>query len=111
MFKATIPLLHVTSAAAAEQFYCGQLGFRLEFSNGGYMGIARDHVRLHLSSLSGDGIAGNAVSIVVDNVDALHAELVAKGITIAVGPVDQTWGSREMYVRDPDGNSLRFREG
>jgi hypothetical protein len=22
--------------------------------------------------------------------------------------VDQTWGTREMYVRDPDRNSLRF---
>jgi len=39
----------------------------------------------------------------------LHAELVAKGVVIAVGPVDQTWGTREMYVRDADGNCLRFQ--
>jgi hypothetical protein len=24
------------------------------------------------------------------------------------GPVDQTWGTREFYVDDPDGNTLRF---
>jgi catechol 2,3-dioxygenase-like lactoylglutathione lyase family enzyme len=41
-------------------------------------------------------------------VDALHAELVARGVVIDTGPVDQTWGNREMYVKDPDGNSLRF---
>jgi catechol 2,3-dioxygenase-like lactoylglutathione lyase family enzyme len=109
MLKATIPLLHVSSTAAAEQFYCRKLGFRLEFSHQGYMGISRDGILLHLSSLSGDGVAGNAVNIVVDDVDALHAELVAKGVPIAVGPVDQTWGTREMYVKDADGNSLRFR--
>jgi len=25
-------------------------------------------------------------------------------------PVDQTWGTREFYVTDPDGNTLRFRQ-
>ena len=43
-----------------------------------------------------------------EDVDALHAELVAKDVRIDMGPVDQTWGSREMYVKDPDGNCLRF---
>lgn len=111
MFKTTIPLLHVTNAAEAERFYCEKLGFHVEFSHNGYVGLTRDHVVLHLSSLSGDGVAGHAVNIVVDDVDALHAELVAKGVAIAVGPVDQTWGTREMYVKDADGNSLRFRRG
>jgi uncharacterized protein YndB with AHSA1/START domain/catechol 2,3-dioxygenase-like lactoylglutathione lyase family enzyme len=109
MLRATIPVLHVSSTTAAEQFYCGKLGFRLEFNHQGYMGISRDGVLLHLSSLPGDGVAGNAVNVVVDDVDALHAELVAKGVTIAVGPVDQTWGTREMYVKDADGNSVRFQ--
>ena len=63
---------------------------------------------LHVTSMSGDGVAGNAVNIVVDDVDALHAEFVAHGVPIAVAPVDQTWGTREMYVRDADQNSLRF---
>jgi uncharacterized glyoxalase superfamily protein PhnB len=44
----------------------------------------------------------------VDAVDALHAEFTARSIPIAVEPTDQTWGAREMYVRDPDGNCLRF---
>ena len=26
------------------------------------------------------------------------------------GPIDQTWGSREFYVEDPDGNTLRFTQ-
>ena len=74
------------------------------------MGISRDGIWLHLSSFSGDGVAGGVVNLLVDDVDALHAEFVAKGVPIAVEPVDQTWGTREMYVKDADGNSLRFQQ-
>ena len=27
------------------------------------------------------------------------------------GPIDQSWGTREFYVDDPDGNTLRFTQG
>ena len=63
---------------------------------------------MHVSSFSGDGVSGSVVNLLVDNVDALHTEFVAKGVPIAVEPVDQTWGTREMYVRDPDNNCIRF---
>jgi hypothetical protein len=26
------------------------------------------------------------------------------------GPIDQTWGTREFYVDDPDGNTIRFTQ-
>jgi catechol 2,3-dioxygenase-like lactoylglutathione lyase family enzyme len=116
MLKLAIPLLHVSNAAAAESFFCNQLGFKREFahcagegdSDPCYVGLTRDGVWLHLSSFSGDGVSGGAVNLIVDDVDALHAELAAKGVGIDVGPVDQTWGTREMYVKDVDGNSVRF---
>jgi len=49
--------------------------------------------------------------LVVEDVDALHAELKTRGVTIDLEPTDQSWGNREMYVRDPDGNSIRFVHG
>src|SRR5215475_14491078 len=108
MFKSAIPVLHVSSAAAAEEFYCKQLGFRRQFAyrfdeakaDPCYMGLTRDGVWLHVSSFSGDGVAGGVVYLIVEDVDALHAELVAKGVAIDTGPIDQTWGNREMYVKD-----------
>ncbi|HVP54458.1 MAG TPA: VOC family protein [Candidatus Eisenbacteria bacterium] len=117
MIKAAIPLLHVSSAAAAQEFYCAGLGFKLEFAQRGdpalsdpcYMGLSRDGVWIHLSSFSGDGVAGGVVNFAVEDVDALHGEFVTKRVPIAVAPVDQTWGTREMYVKDVDGNSLRFQ--
>jgi catechol 2,3-dioxygenase-like lactoylglutathione lyase family enzyme len=94
---------------------CERLGFRQSFAYrpfGGadpcYMGLTRDNVNVHVSSFSGDGVAGGVVFLGVEDVDALHKELKAKGVVIDLEPTDQSWGNREMYVSDPDGNSLRF---
>ena len=116
MIKLAIPLVRVSDSAAAQDFYCNRLGFRREFAyrvddakpDPCFMGLTRDGVWLHVSSFSGDGVSGGVVGLIVEDVDALHAELVAKGVRIDTGPVDQTWGTREMYVKDADGNSIRF---
>lgn len=116
MIKFAVPVLHISDSSAAILFYCKKLGFRHEFSHRPedtkadpcYLGVTRDGVWLNLSSFSGDGVPGGVANLVVDDVDALHAEFVAKGVSIHVAPVDQTWGSREMYVKDADGNCLRF---
>lgn len=116
MFKKAIPVLHVSNSDAARKFYCEGLGFKQEFSyrfdeissDPCYMGITRDDAKLHLSSFRGDGVAGGVVFLLVEDVDALHAELVKKGVPVDLEPTDQTWGNREMYVKDPDSNSIRF---
>jgi uncharacterized glyoxalase superfamily protein PhnB len=116
MIKNAVPLLHVSSAAQAVEFYCKRLGFHLEFAHRPdgvdtdpcYMGVSRDDVWINLSSFSCDGVAGGVVNLFVDDVDALFAEFVVADVHIDVPPVDQTWGTREMYVKDADRNCLRF---
>jgi uncharacterized glyoxalase superfamily protein PhnB len=110
-----VPVLHISNSVAAEEFYCTRLGFQRQFvyrpattPDPCYMGLERDGVLLHLSSHSGDGVPGGVVYLVVDDVDALHEELIAKGVPIDTGPVDQAWGNREMYVKDANHNSIRF---
>ncbi len=115
-FTALIPLLHVSDSAAAEDFYCRRLGFQRHLAyrpdpalaDPCYLGLARDGLRLDLSSFSGDGVPGGVVGITVSDVDALYAEFTAQQVSVALPPTDQTWGQREMYVKDADGNSLRF---
>ncbi|MEP6471754.1 MAG: VOC family protein [Acidobacteriota bacterium] len=116
MIKLAIPLLHVSDSAQAEEFYCSRLGFHRQFAfrlddsraDPCYLGLSRDGVSLHLSSFAGDGVPGGVATFIVDDVDAIHSELAAKDVPIALAPTDQTWGNREMYVRDSDGNMLRF---
>jgi catechol 2,3-dioxygenase-like lactoylglutathione lyase family enzyme len=119
MFRRAIPVLHVSSSALAERFYCDGLGFRQRFAyrpdeprvDPCYMGLERDAVVLHVSSFPGDGVSGGVANFIVGDVDALHEELRSRGVPIDLEPVDQSWGNREMYVMDADGNSIRFVEG
>jgi uncharacterized glyoxalase superfamily protein PhnB len=116
MFKSAIPVLHVTSSIAAEEFYCDRLRFQKEFAysvdeakpDPCYMGLRRDNAWIHLSSFPEDGVAGGVVYLLVEDVDELHGELSSRDVRIDLPPTNQTWGNREMYVKDADGNSIRF---
>lgn len=116
MFKRAIPVLHVSNSMAAERFYCEGLGLRRDFAyrpdatkaDPCYLGLSCDGIRLHVSSFPGDGKSGGVVNVLVDDLDRLHGELVARAVPIELPPTDQTWGEREMHVRDPDGNCIRF---
>jgi uncharacterized glyoxalase superfamily protein PhnB len=113
---AAIPVIRVNSSIAASAFYSDKLGFRQAFAyrpsaeaqDPCYMGMVRDSVLIHLSSFEANGPTGMSVAFEVGHVDSLHSEFVAKGVPIHMPPTDQTWGTREMYVRDPDGNKLAF---
>jgi len=41
-------------------------------------------------------------------IDTLYHEIRKNGIKAAEPPGDTPWGTREMTVVDPDGNTLRF---
>ncbi|HUF46955.1 MAG TPA: VOC family protein [Vicinamibacterales bacterium] len=115
-FRQAVPVLHVTSTSAAEHFFCQDLGFERTFvhrpdparPDPAYLGVARGDALLHLSSFPGDGVGGSVVYLIVEDIDGLYEELILRGVSIDMAPTDQTWGNREMYVCDPDGNSIRF---
>jgi len=117
-----VPIIKVADIRAAIEFYCSTLGFVTDFSYSvspdgpTYAGVSLDGNQLHLSTFAGDGIAGTAAYCYVDDVDDLFRKVLQAGLKtpgnpdspVEEGPVDQTWGMREFYVRDPDGNTLRF---
>jgi uncharacterized glyoxalase superfamily protein PhnB len=45
------------------------------------------------------------LTINVDDVDAVCAELARRGVTLLNGPVDRPWGVRTAAFRDPDGHA------
>lgn len=67
MFLTALPILGVSSSAAAEAFYCGKLGFRRAYVHRPdsskldpcWMGVIRDGAHLVLSSFAGDGPPGS----------------------------------------------------
>jgi uncharacterized glyoxalase superfamily protein PhnB len=113
-----IPVLHVSSSDTATDFYCNKLGFQKHSvyhldenkADPCYMVFSRDQAWVHLSSFSGDAVAGGVVYLLVDDVDAYYQELLQKNVAIHLKPTNQTWRNREMYVKDADGNTLRFTQ-
>ena len=117
-----VPIIRVTDMRSAIDFYGSKLGFVTEFQYsagpGGpwYAGLSLDGNHIHLSTFAGDGAFGTAVYCNVDDVDVLFDQFRRAGLKVPGkpespvegGPVNQTWGMREVYVRDPDGNTLRF---
>jgi len=116
--KSAIPIIRVSSSIAATAFYCDKLGFAQAFAyrpddrrpDPCYMGLVRGGALIHVSSFESNGPTGMSVAFAVEDVDALHSEFVGEGVPIHMPPTDQTWGNREMYVRDPDGNKLAFMQ-
>ncbi len=120
--RRAVPILRITNAERATGFYCDRLGFVIDFRYAAgpdgpvYFGVSLDGQQIHLSAFGGDGPTGTSTYFYVDDVDALFQGFITKGLTtpgrpsspVEDGPVDQTWGMREVYVRDPDGNTLRF---
>lgn len=118
---AIIPTVKCSDILCSVDFYTGVLDFEVrrdwsELTDPGFAWLARDGDVLHLSSHRGDGVFGQAVVIDVPEVDALFETFRSRGLDpsgkpdspVHQGPLDQTWGTREFYVDDPDGNTLRF---
>ena len=116
MLERAVPILQVRQSAAAEKFYCDGLGFTVLSSwpssdpatDPRYMTFDREGARLHVHSFEGAGAGSAAVYIFVDDVDSLYAELTSRAVPVYAPPIDQEWGTREIAMRDPDGNLITF---
>jgi catechol 2,3-dioxygenase-like lactoylglutathione lyase family enzyme len=113
MMHNSITVFTVKDVLASARYYRDKLGFDLAFEYGKptyYVGLCSGGVSLHLVEAGrtprqpGHG----AVSIFVDDVDGLHAELQQRGARILKAPADYDYGLRDFDVADLDGNMLFF---
>jgi catechol 2,3-dioxygenase-like lactoylglutathione lyase family enzyme len=122
---AIIATIRCRNIRASVAFYTEVLDFELangddELTDPGFCVLTRDGDYVYLSSHSGDGEFGQAVVVITVDVDALFSFFRERGLrtpgepsaptAVHEGPIDQTWGTREFYVDDPDGNTLRFTQ-
>ncbi len=113
MMHASTAVFTVKDMVASLTYYRDKLGFDVAFEYGGpayYVGLCSGDVSLHLIAASqvprlpGHG----AVSILVADVDALHADLQRRGARVLKAPKDNDYGLRDFDVADPDGNMIFF---
>jgi catechol 2,3-dioxygenase-like lactoylglutathione lyase family enzyme len=114
-----VPLFLVGDMHAAVDFYTRILDFELsawDKPDHLVVSLARGADELMLTALPTDQVARVNAHLLVADVDALFATWTARGLDqsyrtespVHLGPIDQSWGTREYYVTDPFGNTLRI---
>lgn len=98
---------------AALDFYTRVLGMTPGFSSpeAGWAEFEAGGARLALERVSdeeGAALVGRfvGVSLVVDDIDAVHDALAARGVVFDGPPERQPWGGTLAHLRDPEGNIL-----
>lgn len=104
-------VLYVKDFARSLAYYRDVLGFGGDFVWGDppfYAVLCLGDAAVHLNARA--PAATSVVCIFCTGVDALHAELAARGAHIKHAPQDEPYGMREFQVTDPDGHLLAFGE-
>ncbi len=111
------PFMHVDDIDRALAFFTDILGFEVRLRAADYAYLHRETAGFRILEQKGPQGAppGNrrfAYYIDVRDVDQLYAELKPKLDTLpkshVYGPVNQSYGQRELLVLAPDGNLLAF---
>jgi catechol 2,3-dioxygenase-like lactoylglutathione lyase family enzyme len=115
-------VLLVRDVARSVAYYRDQLGFETSLfeQNPEHYGYAnRGKAWFHFARWDGVEPRPNAIAVppdmfeaylYVDDVTALHEELVERGADLLHGPEERPWTRLEIRVRDPDGYVLAFGE-
>lgn len=115
-----IPLFKCRNMVEALDFYTSTLDFRLKYADASaddlVVDLVNEDAELQLTVLESDNLFGSAVNVWVDDIDSLFNKYLERGLDtshkknspVHQGPLNQTWGTREFYVTDNDGNTLRY---
>ena len=110
--RRAIPNLPVEDLAQSREFYAGFLGFDVAMDEDGFTMFASPSNRTaQITSPTARpgldrGVREAHISVEVEDVDALHAEAVRRGLEIVYPLTDEPWGIRRFFVKDPDGTVI-----
>lgn len=118
-----IPTLMVRDVAEAVDFLTRVLDFSCASmwpeDKPFYGVLMRGGDELHVALNSSSSGKGETSAIVVcEDVDGLFETFQGRGLSVPVrpespvheGPIDQSWGTREVYLNDPSGNTLIYQQ-
>jgi|TARA_Y100000310_G_scaffold334935_1_gene415773 predicted enzyme related to lactoylglutathione lyase len=106
--------IFVANWDAAVEFYENVLELECAFKDGD-MGWAQYKVgasHLGIERVANDSTEASligrfvGVSLMVESLDQLYQELLAKGVQFTGAPAKQPWGGVLAHLKDPDGNVL-----
>ena len=110
-----VPNIRSDRVAETRDFFTGFLGFDLVMDLGWVVTVASPtNPSVQVSIIGNDDPAAPGISIGVDDVDAIHASAMQRGLEIAYPLRDEEWGVRRFMLREPSGtivNVVSHRSG
>ncbi|MBB3388893.1 putative glyoxalase superfamily protein PhnB [Rhizobium sp. BK275] len=109
-----VPIFRIFSVEKAMEFYCGFLGFTLDWEHRFgenfplYCQVSRENMQLHLSEHSGDASPGARAFVRVKDIRAYQAELAARNYRYMKPSIEEAPWGLEMGVIDPFNNRITF---
>lgn len=109
--KRIVTNLQAGNVADAKRFYCDVLELEVLMDQGWIMTLGGEHksaVQINIATQGGSNTALPAVSMEVDDFDAVCNRMKQNGFEITYGPVDEPWGVRRFFVIDPFGHTINI---
>jgi catechol 2,3-dioxygenase-like lactoylglutathione lyase family enzyme len=107
--KRIVANIAASNPADAKVFYQSVFGLELVMDHGWIKTFSAEEKTIAQVSIASEGGSGTpvpALSIEVDDLEAVLQTVKAKHIPIEYGPVVDPWGVRRFYIRDPFGTLI-----
>lgn len=109
--KRIVTNINTNDLSAAKYFYQDVLGLHLLMDHEWIVTYGSDYemkVQVSFASQGGSDTPTPDLSIEVDDVDLAYEKMKDAGFQIEYGIVDEPWGVRRFYVRDPFGKLVNI---
>jgi len=109
--KRIIANVHTNDIEAARKFYLEVLGLTVLMDHGWistYGTETKMDIQISFANEGGSGTPTPDLSIEVDDLETVYTRMNDAGFTIEYGPIDEPWGVRRFYVRDPFGKLVNI---
>ncbi|MGN8071136.1 VOC family protein [Mucilaginibacter sp. SG564] len=109
--KRIVTNINTPDVAEAKRFYQEVLGLDLIMDHGWIATYGSDeemNIQISFAFEGGSGTPVPDISIEVDDINAAIERVRKAGFGIEYGPVDEPWGVRRFYVRDPFGKLINI---
>jgi catechol 2,3-dioxygenase-like lactoylglutathione lyase family enzyme len=102
--RRAVPNISSDLPAATRDFFVDLLGFEVVMDLGWVVTVASPtNPAAQVTIIGNDDPAAPGISVEVDDVDAVHARAVERGLEIAYPLRDEEWGVRRFMLREPSG--------
>lgn len=109
--KRIVANIDTQDISAAKRFYKDVLGLSVLMDHGWLKTYGLDEkmsIQISFASQGGSDTPVPDLSIEVEDVDVALESMKKAGFVIEYGPIDEPWGVRRFYVRDPFGKLINI---